>query len=131
MRGTSSNWSRRCSGSARTGSCGHNATAHDRLRAVLPSLDDRSGGHAAEWHRRAARAGEGFCNALFVDDLVEALILAAIRPEAEGERFIVSGPEVITWSRFYETIAAAIGAPGPEYRPAEAIAGSNSGLAGN
>jgi nucleoside-diphosphate-sugar epimerase len=74
--------------------------------------------------------GEGFCNALFVDDLVEALILAAIRPEAEGERFIVSGPEVITWNRFYETIAAAIGAPGPEYRPAEAIARSNSGLAG-
>ena len=72
--------------------------------------------------------GEGLCNPLFVDDLVEALLLAATRPEAVGERFIVSGPDVVTWSEFYEAFAHAVRAKGPEYWPRDAIVKSKSGL---
>lgn len=72
--------------------------------------------------------GEGVCNALFVDDLVDALLLAATRPEAVGERFIVSGPDAVTWSEFYEAFARAVGAKGPEYWPRNVIEKRKSGL---
>ncbi len=72
--------------------------------------------------------GEGVCNPLFVDDLVDAMLLAATRPEAVGERFIVSGPDVVTWSEYYEAFAHAVGAKGPEYWPLDAIIKSKSGL---
>jgi nucleoside-diphosphate-sugar epimerase/predicted dehydrogenase len=72
--------------------------------------------------------GEGLCNALYVDDLVDAMILASQRVEAIGERFIISGPETITWGRFFEEFASALGTRGPEYRPASQIARENSGV---
>lgn len=71
--------------------------------------------------------GKGLCNALYVDDLVDAMILAARRPEAVGERFIVSGSETVTWGQFFEQFASALGTRGPEYRPAAQIARQNSG----
>ena len=45
--------------------------------------------------------GDGICNAVYVDDVVQALILAAQRDEAAGESFLVSGPEHPTWLDFY------------------------------
>ena len=36
--------------------------------------------------------GEGLCNAVYIDDLVDGFILAATHPAAIGERFILSGP---------------------------------------
>lgn len=70
--------------------------------------------------------GEGICNAVYVDDVVSAMILAAVRPEAIGQRYLISGPAPITWKQFYEGMASAVGANGPQYRPAEAIARANS-----
>ncbi|MBU8541468.1 NAD-dependent epimerase/dehydratase family protein [Falsiroseomonas tokyonensis] len=72
--------------------------------------------------------GEGLCNAVHVDDVVDAMILAAQRPEAVGERFVISGPEPVTWGRFFEAFASALRIPGPVYRPAADIAKENSGL---
>lgn len=72
--------------------------------------------------------GEGLCNAVHVDDVVDAMILSALRPEAVGERFVISGPETVTWARFFESFAEALQVPGPVYRPAESIARENSGL---
>jgi nucleoside-diphosphate-sugar epimerase/predicted dehydrogenase len=72
--------------------------------------------------------GEGLCNAVFVDDVVDAMLLAATRPDAVGERFIVSGPEAVTWSEFYEAFARAVGAKGPEYWPRDVIEKRKSGL---
>lgn len=71
-------------------------------------------------------AGEGACNVVYVDDVVDAMLRSATRPEAVGERFLISGPRPVTWSRFYEQIAAAIGADGPRYLPPEAIASRNA-----
>lgn len=71
-------------------------------------------------------SGEGVCDAVYVDDVVSAMILAAQRPEAVGERYLVCGPAPITWREFYEGMARAVGAKGPEYRSAEAIARANT-----
>jgi nucleoside-diphosphate-sugar epimerase/predicted dehydrogenase len=73
--------------------------------------------------------GDGLCNALYVDDLVDAMILAANKPEAVGERFIVSGPESVTWATFFERFAEILGTARPQYRPASRISAENSGLA--
>ena len=69
--------------------------------------------------------GEGVCNAVFVDDVVHAMILAALRPEAVGQRYLVSG-EPITWKQFYEGMARVVGAKGPEYWPAGGIEQANT-----
>lgn len=44
----------------------------------------------------------GVCNAVFVDDVVSALLLASVVPEAAGRRFLVSGPEPTSWGRFFD-----------------------------
>jgi nucleoside-diphosphate-sugar epimerase len=45
--------------------------------------------------------GQGFCNAVYVDDVVDAIIRAAYVPAAVGECFLVSGAEPVTWRDFY------------------------------
>ncbi len=72
--------------------------------------------------------GEGLCNAVYVDDVVDAMLLASQRAEAIGERFLVSGPKEVTWATFFERIAQSLGTKAPEYRPAHDIARENSGL---
>ncbi|MFQ5604271.1 MAG: NAD-dependent epimerase/dehydratase family protein [bacterium] len=46
--------------------------------------------------------GEGYCNAVYVDDCVEAIIQAAVQPEMAGETFLVSGEQPISWRTFYQ-----------------------------
>lgn len=65
--------------------------------------------------------GCGLCNAVYVDDVVEAMLLAATRPQAIGQRYLISGPSPVTWSQFYEAVARGIGAPGPQIWPVEKI----------
>jgi len=45
--------------------------------------------------------GAGICNAVYVDDVVTALLLAAVCERAPGERFLISGPEYPTWRDFF------------------------------
>lgn len=45
--------------------------------------------------------GDGLCNAVYVDDVISAMLLAATKPEAVGQAFLVSGKEPITWREFY------------------------------
>lgn len=68
--------------------------------------------------------GEGICNAVYVDDVVNGMILAATEPAAVGQRFLISG-EPITWAQFYEAMAQAVGAKGPLYIAADIIRGEN------
>jgi nucleoside-diphosphate-sugar epimerase len=51
--------------------------------------------------------GEGLCNALFIDDLIQALLLAGFKKEAIGETFLISGSKPTTWAQYinaYEKI---------------------------
>jgi len=45
--------------------------------------------------------GRGICNAVYVDDVAEACLLAARSDRAVGQRFLVSGPQPVTWADFY------------------------------
>lgn len=73
-------------------------------------------------------SGEGLCNAVYIDDLVDGFILSAVHPAAIGERFIMSGPKPVTWGEFFGSMANALGTAPPVYWPAERIAQNNQGL---
>jgi nucleoside-diphosphate-sugar epimerase len=45
--------------------------------------------------------GTGLCNAVYVDDVVTAMLLVAVKDAAVGETFLVSGPAPVTWREFY------------------------------
>jgi nucleoside-diphosphate-sugar epimerase len=45
--------------------------------------------------------GAGYCNAVYIDDLVKAMLLAAENQEAVGEAFLISGKDPVTWKEFY------------------------------
>jgi nucleoside-diphosphate-sugar epimerase len=57
--------------------------------------------------------GDGLANAVYVDDLVSAMILAAQKDAAGGEAFLISGPEAVTWRDLYGRFARMLG-DGPE-----------------
>lgn len=59
--------------------------------------------------------GQGWCNAVYVDDLIDAMILAAERERAIGERFLISGPEEITWRTFFEALQEPLGTDSLRY----------------
>jgi nucleoside-diphosphate-sugar epimerase len=45
--------------------------------------------------------GDGLGNSVYVDDLVSAMLLAAVRDAAVGEAFLISGEEPVTWRELY------------------------------
>jgi nucleoside-diphosphate-sugar epimerase len=53
--------------------------------------------------------GEGWCNSVYVDDVVDAMLLATLREDAIGERFLITGPAPITWREFYAAFERAAG----------------------
>lgn len=123
----------------------------DLERMVLDAVDERGlpgtivqpavvyGPHCKPWTDAPAEmllwgevilpgSGEGLCNAVYIDDLVDGLLLAATKRDAIGERFLVSGPAPVTWGEFYGAFAQALGTNGPTYWPAERIAATTGGL---
>ncbi|MFL6293573.1 MAG: NAD-dependent epimerase/dehydratase family protein [Thermoanaerobaculia bacterium] len=57
--------------------------------------------------------GDGLANAVYVDDLVSAMLLAAEKDAAVGEAFLISGPDTVTWRDLYDRFARMLG-DGPE-----------------
>ncbi|MEX1257186.1 MAG: NAD-dependent epimerase/dehydratase family protein [Gemmatimonadota bacterium] len=53
--------------------------------------------------------GEGVCNCLYVDNLVQAVLLAAVREEAVGQIFTISDGRPVTWREYLERHAWALG----------------------
>jgi nucleoside-diphosphate-sugar epimerase len=53
--------------------------------------------------------GEGLCNPVYVDDVVDAAILAAWHPSAIGECFLISGAAPVTWKEFYGAYESMLG----------------------
>lgn len=53
--------------------------------------------------------GRGICNAVYIDDLVSALLLAAASDCAAGERFLVAGPGHPTWREFFGAFERMLG----------------------
>lgn len=57
------------------------------------------------------RYGDGWCNLIYVDDLVSAIWLAARDDRATGEAFNINGPEIITWNDYFQRLNAALDLP--------------------
>ena len=53
--------------------------------------------------------GNGCANAVYVDDVVQAMLLAAVRPEARGEIYLISGAAPVSWREFYGAFEAVLG----------------------
>jgi nucleoside-diphosphate-sugar epimerase len=53
--------------------------------------------------------GDGLCNHLYVDDLVSAMLAAAMADGAVGEAFLVSGAEAVTWRELYSRFERMLG----------------------
>jgi nucleoside-diphosphate-sugar epimerase len=76
------------------------------------------GPYAPSWTERVVEAmrtrrlilvdgGTGLANPVYIDDVADALLLAAVRDEAVGEAFLVASGERVTWRDFlgrYETM---------------------------
>lgn len=60
---------------------------------------------------------DGNCPAVYVDDVADAILLAAARQGGTAEKFIVSGPDAVTWSAFFEGYAGILGADSIRYVP--------------
>jgi nucleoside-diphosphate-sugar epimerase len=60
---------------------------------------------------RIVGPGDNVLHHTHVDDVVEGMWLAATRPEADGDHFILAGPETITLAGLSELVARAVGRP--------------------
>ncbi|HUF36391.1 MAG TPA: hypothetical protein VMN37_10605, partial [Gemmatimonadales bacterium] len=66
--------------------------------------------------------GAGVCNAVYVDDVVTSLLLAAAAGRAAGERLLVSGAEHPTWAEFFGAFERMLGSSATVSMPeAEAL----------
>jgi 2-alkyl-3-oxoalkanoate reductase len=54
--------------------------------------------------------GNGICNSIYVDNLVQAILLAGEAQNADGRYFLVRDRETVTWRDFYEPILKSCGA---------------------
>ena len=61
--------------------------------------------------------GAGLANLVYVDDLVDAMWLAAQHPAAPGEAFLISGAEPIPWRDYIGAFARMCGKPLPPAVP--------------
>jgi nucleoside-diphosphate-sugar epimerase len=95
-----------------------------RLRASILQPSIVYGSHCGVWTRQPAEqllSGQfilpdispSICNLVHVDDLVNAMLLAAREEQTSGQRYIVSGPEPVSWRDFYGAIASVLGAQPP------------------
>ena len=55
--------------------------------------------------------GRGVCNAVYVDDVCDAILAALCRDDAVGEAFLVTGDDRITWRDFIQTFAGMVEGP--------------------
>jgi nucleoside-diphosphate-sugar epimerase len=66
-------------------------------------------------------ASPGVCNLVYVDDVVNALLLAAERDDAAGERFLISGGDAVSWSDLYRAYEEVLGVRALRLMPEEDI----------
>jgi nucleoside-diphosphate-sugar epimerase len=61
--------------------------------------------------------GNGLANLVYVDDLVDAMWVAAQQPAAAGEAFLISGAEPVAWRDYIGAFARMCGKPLPPAVP--------------
>jgi len=53
--------------------------------------------------------GEGKCNLIYIDDLVQAILLSLDNKKASGEVLNIVGPDIITWNEYFQNFNEALG----------------------
>jgi len=53
--------------------------------------------------------GVGLCNAIYIDNLVEAIVRCFDAPAADGEAFLLGDAETPSWREVYRRVAGAVG----------------------
>jgi nucleoside-diphosphate-sugar epimerase len=53
--------------------------------------------------------GDGFANIVFIDDLVDAMLRAAVKKAAVGEAFLISSDHPVKWSELYGRYESMLG----------------------
>jgi nucleoside-diphosphate-sugar epimerase len=53
--------------------------------------------------------GAGHANPVYIDDLADAMLLAAVTDAAQGEAFLIASGELVTWRTFHEAYEAMLG----------------------
>ncbi len=53
--------------------------------------------------------GAGHCHPLYIDDLVHAMLRAAVTGQGLGEHYLISGENPVTWQEFYARYEAMLG----------------------
>ncbi|MFN3302179.1 MAG: NAD-dependent epimerase/dehydratase family protein [Roseateles sp.] len=96
------------------------------LAAVIlrPTVVYGLGGHFEMQVLAQAKAGEvllfdegrGLCNAVFVDDVCDAIEAALVRDEALGQAMFINGDQTPTWGEFIRRFAAMV-EPAPRFVP--------------
>ncbi len=84
-----------------------------RDRTVMPRIIQG----LREGRLRYPGGGEGALNTIFVDNLVDAVFLAAEKDEAVGQAYNLTDGEFVSKRKFIETIANTMGLPHPHLRP--------------
>jgi len=96
------------------------ACAHHATPVVVLQPTTVYGPHCLAWTVGAAqqlRSGKlvlpasriGRLRPVYVDDVVDAMLLAAKRDEAVGQRLLLGGPDVLTWHEYYRAYDEALG----------------------
>jgi nucleoside-diphosphate-sugar epimerase len=101
--------------------------AAERAAAAIPSVTILRPGiiygpGSSQWSERVAewlilhrvgdlgREGDGYCNLVYVGDLVDAIMRVLQTPELAGQTFNLSLPEPPTWNEYFIQYAKALGA---------------------
>jgi nucleoside-diphosphate-sugar epimerase len=53
--------------------------------------------------------GAGYCNPVYIDDVIDSMILAATEPGVVGETFLISGDKPLPWKEFYRAFEEVLG----------------------
>ncbi len=53
--------------------------------------------------------GEGYCNPVYIDDVIQAILRATISENAIGQSFLISSKSPVTWREFYSQYETMLG----------------------
>jgi len=96
------------------------AAANPSVVILRPGID--YGPDGAQWSERIAQmlyarrlgdlgaAGDGYCNLVYIDDIVEAILRALRSPNLGGKIFNLASPDPPTWNEYFRDYAKALGA---------------------
>jgi len=56
-----------------------------------------------------AGGGAGYCNTVYVDNLIDSALLACSAEKAAGEIFLIADDEAITWGEYYRRLGKLLG----------------------